>query len=219
MQKKIPLLIIALCLFPHCSNKEKLNLKNIINTCYAEISGFGISPEDHQNIEAHGCASTYGEITFEAVEKLIEKLHFTDSDVFYDLGCGVGKMVTQIYLGSPVKKSVGVELSCERADKALKIQQTLRAKNIVQEKRVLAFYKESFLDTDLADATVVYLASTCFSDELIKKVTYKLANLKSGLRVITLKKLAENEKFKLIDEFILPMTWSDSTNAYLYQLN
>ncbi len=220
MQKKMTLYLIIAAIFilPHCKNIQEPTIKETIQELYTGISGFGISPEDSKVFASLECASTYGEITFEAVKTLTEKLNLKDSDVFYDLGCGVGKMVIQVYLSSPVKKSIGIELSSERADKAIKIQQQLNQSNKIAKERTLAFYKESFLDANLDDATVVYLASTCFPDELMKKITEKLATLKTGLRVITLKKLAENAKFKLVDEFILPMTWSDSTNAYLYEL-
>jgi len=210
----VPILFIL----PQCKNLQEYSLKGTIQELYKDISGFGISPEDTNSIESQGCAATYGEITFEGVEKLLTRLDFKDSDVFYDLGCGVGKMVIQVYLATPVKKSVGIELSSERANKALQVHQELSKHNKLEEGRTLAFYKESFLDSDLSDATVIYLASTCFSTDLMKKVTNRLATLKKGLRVITLKKLADNPAFKLIDEFIVPMTWSDTTVAYLYEL-
>ena len=52
----------------------------------------------------------------------------------------------------------------------------------------------------------------------MEKVTKKLATLKKGLRVITLKKLAHHDHFTLVSEFNLPMTWSQQTTAYLYEL-
>lgn len=216
---KRPLLstLLALVILPQCYNVPS-SLKEEINELYGAISGFGISNEDTNLIESHGCASTYGEITFEGVETLLKLLKLKDTDVFYDLGCGVGKMVVQVYLDSPVKKSAGIELSSERAESALKIKQQLQVDNKIKAGRTLVFYKESFLDVDLSDATVIYLASTCFSDDIMKKVTDRLATLKKGLRVATLKKLAENDKFALLDQFILPMTWSDSTPVYLYEL-
>lgn len=220
MRKKLSLssIVLTLAMLPQCYNVQTPSLKEKIDELYRDITGFGISAEDTSLIESHGCASTYGEITFEGVETLLKLLKLKDTDVFYDLGCGVGKMVVQVYLDSPVKKSAGIELSGERTESALKIQQQLQLDNKIQAGRTLAFYKESFLDADLSDGTVIYLASTCFSDDIMKKVTEKLATLKKGLRVATLKQLAPHEKFAVIDQFILPMTWSDSTPVYLYEL-
>jgi Histone methylation protein DOT1. len=42
---------------------------------------------------------------FESAETLIKELNITDKDVFYDLGCGVGKLVMQVGLTTPVKKA------------------------------------------------------------------------------------------------------------------
>lgn len=220
MSKKITLygICITLCILTQCKNKQECNLNDMINKAYMNVSGFGISPEDSKKFEQLGCASTYGEITFQGVDTLLTKLKLTNNDVFYDLGCGVGKMVVQVYLGSPVKKSVGIELCHDRAQKALNIKEQLIKDNKIEKDRTLAFYQESFLDSNLDDATIIYLASTCFPEDLMKKITDKIETLKPGLRIATLKKLAESAKLKLVEEFILPMTWSDSTTAYLYEL-
>ena len=220
MRKKLSLnsIVLALVMLPQCYDGQTSSLKEEINTLYGDVTGFGISAKDTSLIESHGCASTYGEITFEGVATLLKILKLKDTDVFYDLGCGIGKMVVQVYLSSPVKKSVGIELSSERAENAFKAQEQLESDNKLKPGRTLAFYKESFLDTDLSDATAIYLASTCFSDDIMQKVTNKLTTLKKGLRVATLKQLAPNNKFTLIDQFILPMTWSESTPVYLYEL-
>lgn len=220
MRKKLSLgsILLTLMMLPQCYKEQTSSLKEEIDKLYRDITGFGISAEDTGLIEAHGCAATYGEITFDGVETLLKLLKLKDTDVFYDFGCGVGKMVVQVYLDSPVKKSVGIELSNERAENARKIQEQLQLDNKLQPGRTIAFYEESFLDADVSDATVIYLASTCFSDDIMKKVTDKLGTLKKGLRVVTLRQLAANNKFSLIDQFILPMTWSDSTPVYLYEL-
>ena len=43
---------------------------------------------------------TYGEITYQGVEKLVQyfKKYFNKNTVFYDQGCGLGKMVIHIGL-------------------------------------------------------------------------------------------------------------------------
>ena len=100
--------------------------KKIIDQYYSSVSGFGISKEDEEHIRKSGCASTYGEITVDSVQKLIDYLQPKQSDVFADAGCGVGKLATQFILASPVKKSIGVELSKERYDKAMRVKAALQ---------------------------------------------------------------------------------------------
>ena len=58
----------------------------------------------------------YGEITKVGGDGIVNhfKEHFNEDTVFYDLGCGTGKLVAHIGLQYNVKKSCGIELSKER---------------------------------------------------------------------------------------------------------
>lgn len=140
----------------------------------------------------------------------------TEKDVFYDLGSGIGRMTVKMYLDTPIQKSTGIELADSRHNQALAIKEELKEKLVPG--RTLEFKKGDILKTNLADATIIYTASTCFSDEFMKKLTNKLASLKKGLKVFTLRPLAKHENFKLIKEFQLPMTWSKNVSVYWYEL-
>ncbi|KAL6062214.1 Nucleosomal histone H3-Lys79 methylase [Balamuthia mandrillaris] len=59
-------------------------------------------------------ADTYGEISVESVETLIEKTGMNEQDVFYDLGCGLGRVVIHVALSTDVKAAKGLELSKRR---------------------------------------------------------------------------------------------------------
>lgn len=218
MQKKFSFWVLIMCIAGLPSFALAFSVKDTIDTLYKNVSGFGISTQDEEVIIKHGGASTYGEITYEGVEQLLKQLSLTKNDVFYDLGSGIGKMVVQVYLSTPVKKSVGIELSAERSQKAALIYEQFKKEGHLKQQRTLALLQENFLESDLSDATIIYMASTCFSPEFMEKVTKKLASLKKGLRVITLKKLAENPRFTLLKELTLPMTWSAQTTAYIYEL-
>jgi SAM-dependent methyltransferase len=190
----------------------------MLEEIYKGKSGFCINAVETANIENAGGNATYGEITDEGVQKLIDMIKPTAQDVFYDLGSGVGRMTTKMYLDSPLKKSVGIELSDSRHTYAMAIQQELKAKKKLIPGRTLDFKKGDILKANLDDATIVYTASTCFSDEFMKKLTNKLAALKKGLKVFTLRPLVKHDKFKLVKEFQLPMTWSTNVTVYWYEL-
>ncbi len=192
--------------------------KKIIDQYYNTVSGFGISKEDEEHIKKNGCASTYGEITCDSVEKLINYLQPKKTDVFADAGCGVGKLVIQFLLSSPVKKSIGIELSKERYNKALTVKEALRKDKKLPDNRILEFYNDNILNVNLNEVTIFFMCSTCFSSELMQQITAKLATLKPGLRIITLKSLPDNKNFKLITTMNLPMTWSSSTPVHIYEL-
>ena len=172
--------------------------KTHIENLYKDISGFGISKSECDLITNKGGAPTYGEITYDSVEMLLDDLKLTKNDVFYDLGSGVGKMVVQVYFNTPVKKSVGVELAPTRTKYAQEVKEQLDKDGLVDKKRKLEFHQKDILELSYTDATVVYCASTCYTEEFMQKMADVLAKGKKGLRVATLKKLPEHKKFELI---------------------
>ena len=198
--------------------KDVMEIKKNIDQLYDGVSGFGIPESEEQKIRDSSSSPVYGEITTEGVHQLLQYLKLTDKDVFYDLGSGVGKMVTQVYLDTPVKKSVGIELSPTRSKKAQSVKEKLQQQKKLDPKRALEFRTEDIMHADISDATVIYLASTCFSDEYLKQITDRLAKLKKGLRVMSLRKLPPHKDFKEITQLTVPMTWSTGSTVHIYEL-
>lgn len=190
----------------------------LLTELYKDVNGFSIDTKETSLIEGVGGNATYGEITDEAVQKLIDELKLKRTDVFYDLGSGVGRMTVKMHLDSPVKKAVGIELSPSRFQSAVNIQKKLEEQGKKAKGRILAFKNDDILKANIDDATVIYTASTCFSDDFMKKLTDKLAKLNKGLRVMTLRQLAPHDSFKLIKQYTLPMTWSRNVEVYVYEL-
>lgn len=190
----------------------------IINDVYNDVSGFSIDLQERQFIEKKGGNATYGEITTESVAQLLNNLKLTSKDIFYDLGSGVGKVCVQVALTTPAQ-AVGVELSPTRYQGAQLIKEELIKRNILINSNKLKFIEQNITDADLSPATVILLCSTCFSDELMQTLTNKMAQkCSSGLRVLTLKDLPAHEKFTLLQTYELPMSWSQGSPVYFYQL-
>lgn len=247
MIKKLFLSIV--CVIGTLSSKPYIDLqvKNIIEDLYATVNGYRIPDAEKTFIceTAGDSASVYGEILFESVQELLEDLKLTDQDVFYDLGSGTGKFVAQVYLSSSAKKVGGIELSSTRCkisqENSIKIQEfaklaekaeqeaqsimlrgNKKSKKSTKNKphaRELVYLQGDMLKADISDATVVFTCSTCFSELLMQQLTDKLAQLKQGLRVLTLKQLPPHHKFTLLKTYTLPMTWSKSSSVYLYVLD
>ena len=194
------------------------NSDALLQELYKDISGFSIDTSESTIIEKQGSNSTYGEITDQAVQTIIDELKPTKSDVFYDLGSGVGRMSVKMLLDSPVKKSVGVELAPTRNNHALAVKKELAKRGKLDKNRSLEFREENITTTNTDDATIIYLASTCFSNDFMKQLTDQLVKLKKGLRVLTLRQLSAHEAFKLVKQYSLPMTWSKNVTVYLYEL-
>jgi len=134
----------------------------------------------------------YGEITQEGTNSLIKyfKDYFNENTIFYDLGCGLGKMVFHIGL-LDIKKSVGIEYSKERYNGCKYIQT-----NGCPTNKNIEFYNKSFLEHDFSDATILYIDNTCFNEDINLKI-YKnipkgcLFIFKNFIRGITEKKNIE----------------------------
>lgn len=191
--------------------------KTLVDHLFKNRDGFKIDSKDEQSVVAGGGSPVFGEITFEGAKKLLERLKLNKNSVVFDLGCGIGKFVIQAYLATDSKKVVGIELSVERCKHCQEACTELK-KLPFDKSRKLEFYQQNILDADLSDATVVYMCSTCYPEKLMKDITDKIAKLKPGLLVATLKKLPQHEDFELIDTMNLPMTWSSNIPVFIYTL-
>lgn len=212
------LIIVTLCsVWASVYTATTENNKQFIDELYKQTSGFNVPSQEYDFITKAGGAPTYGEITYEGADQILKLFKLTEKDVFYDLGCGVGKFVVQAYLTTPVKKAGGIELSKTRIDSAKKIAQELKKQSKIEKNRKLEFKENDILKANLKDATALFVSSLCFSDELIEKLTNKLAALKKGLRVATSKALTEHKAFKEIGTYQVPMTWSSSSTVHVYE--
>ena len=53
--------------------------------------------------------TVYGELNLDEIDKLFEKIKIKNNDIFYDLGCGSGKINLYIFLKYNIK-SIGIEI-------------------------------------------------------------------------------------------------------------
>lgn len=194
---------------------------DIISEICANVSGNQISAAESALIIKKGGCPTYGEIKPASLTKLLQELGITKNDILYDLGSGTGKVVVQSYLEFPFKKVVGIEISQNRHKKSMDALSQLKKRGLIKKKRTINFIQGDIVETPYTDATVIYMCSTCFSDELMTKLAEKISQLKKGARVITLKRLPNPKKYKLalIREYRLAMSWStpEGSPVYVYE--
>ncbi len=203
---------------------KNINTKNYIESLYKTTSGFSIPQDDRANVNKYGSA-TYGEITYESLKTLLDDLKPKTSDVFYDLGSGVGKVAIQATLDYKFKKSFGIELSKDRHNKANKIRTKLKKDKKIKTHHNLFFCHQNIAETNLKQATIIFMCSTCYPKKLMKTLTAKFTKLRKGTKILTLKSLPTNKKSKkifnvleLIKKYNLEMTWSKSSPVYLYKV-
>lgn len=196
--------------------------KILMDYLFSGINGFAkISEDERACVEAgHARGSVYGEIPYDSLQVILENELIGPNDVFYDFGSGVGKVVTQVYLNTPVRKAVGIEASVSRYNGCMRMMEKFKAtdpytdrKYNAKARRTITFINKNFLKVDVSDATIIYMCATCFEPGLMEKLVQKFEKInRIGLRVITLKKLPEHEKhgFRFDRGYKLPMSWSRS---------
>lgn len=133
-------------------------------------------------------ASTFGEISCGGLRLLCTNLDISREDSFVDLGSGVGKAVVQVALERGTQRSVGIELSKSRHRNAVKAVAALESEmsdmglpNLLHSPRseerghecgagVLLRQGDILDEGAVEGATVVYLASLCFSDDFMTAI-------------------------------------------------
>jgi len=195
--------------------------EKLIALLYEGINAFIISDTERELFKQCKSESTYGEIVVGSLEQLVNIVQPTCDDVFYDLGSGKGQAPLYMAMRTPMRKCVGIELAQTRHNYALQAREKFYQHAATCD-CIVEFYQGDFTDSTLNfdDATIVWMNSTCYPEEVMHKIVQRLSTLPSGLRVISLKALPSPEKyhFKLAQQFTLPMTWSGSVNTHLYIL-
>ena len=154
-------------------------------------------------------AHVYGEPTAVTSDILFGLLAIQDNDVLYDLGCGRGFFLMQALLTTPLKKAVGVELAASRINIAKQAHKLMLEQGLLPADKVLELAEQDMTQTDMADATLVYMDSVFFSDELLNTVARRMSRAPKLRRVFMIQKgLPPNPWFEPDGKERLKMSWS-----------
>lgn len=194
-----------------------------ISLLYQGASGFiTYQPGEREEAEKHKVFLTYGEILYPSLNKVIDYMDINENDIFYDFGSGVGKVVLQMFLNTPVKKAVGIEANKERNDGAVKIYSQIKKEfTELFENREMDCINKNFLEVDTKDATIIYTCSTLFEPELladIGNIVDSCPNIKYLVSIPSVKfDFAHVPCKTLLVENIMDIdcTW-DKTVCYIY---
>merc|ERR1711966_631440 len=119
--------------------------------------------------------------------------------VFMDMGSGVGRLVVQAYMELPrITKAIGIELAKFRHENALlawddievSARNVRRAATVLphcletnstacmvkeeEEEATVEFVEGDIFDADISQITHLYVASLCFSDEMMLQLGHKI---------------------------------------------
>jgi SAM-dependent methyltransferase len=217
--KQFWILLLILSFIGASSKAEPANPKAYLQMLYENRGGYSIPEEEQHFILQEGGHPQYGEIPYDSAAHILADLNLSQHDVFYDLGCGVGKLVLQVYLTTPVKCSVGIELSKTRFD----IAQSCRKQTILDEHttpgRDLIFLHQNITTANFSDVTVCFLSSLAFPPPLIQAIMDRLNAIGHDIKVISILPLPNHKQFKLIKTYQLPMSWaSEGVDVCLYSV-
>jgi hypothetical protein len=210
---------LLFCLASKLCHAEPADPKAYLQMIYEGKGGYTIPSEEIAAIAKDGGHSQYGEIPYDSSAHILEDLNLSRQDVFYDLGSGVGKLVLQVYLNTPVKRSVGIELSTTRWNIAETSRKQVNKDDHITTGRDLTFLNQNIRQVPLTDATVCFISGVAFPLPLIQSILDRLGALDHEVKVISILPLPEHKQLRLIKTYNLPMSWApEGVEVCLYQV-
>jgi hypothetical protein len=154
-------------------------------------------------------AHVYGEPAPATTDLMLKRLGAGENDVLYDLGCGRGYFLMQALLTTPIRKAVGVELTGSRVRIGQAALKMMRDEGLLGPDKVLELHEQDMTQANLDDATLVYMDSVFFSDELLMNVARNMSRAKNMRGVVMIMKgLPANPWFELEGSEKWKMSWS-----------
>lgn len=189
-----------------------------ISRLYNNLDGF---KANISNLLDH--KTTYGEVLPESIPILFEifqkhapltKITMAHKN-FYDLGCGIGKIVIGFTYLNPYIKTTGIEIVPERIQMANEALSRIRDKSIQSR---IEFYCISILDDTInySNACWIYISNLVFDNSMNTLLFEKLAKETKKGCLIVCSKESNNVAFSHINEYTLPMSWSQTSKVHVY---
>ena len=193
----------------NCNEQQNKFLESLYDKTYPVIE----KNDDIYSKKMNNVFPTYGELCGYSIDYIISKLNITKDDVFYDLGSGNGNVCAQFLLQTPVKKSVGIELSISRHNIAIKLQDKILQNCKDKE---LIYINDNISNINFSDATIIFTNSVMFSEEFMNELEYKASICKNLKYFISLKSLTNPKYLKLFTTLEnLSCNWG-SSHIYIY---
>lgn len=181
---------------------------NVIAELYANIDGASLAIRDREAQGLNEFTFIYGEMPFYTFAAILETCELESGGVFMDLGSGTGKVVCAAALLHDFERCIGIELLPSLYQCSCEVQQRLHDERV-------QFKQEDYFDTDISQATVVYLNATGLFDDQWQAMQEKLLCLPdNALVILTSKKLPA--PFALIDARQRVMSWG-MNRVFIYR--
>ncbi|WP_194843569.1 methyltransferase domain-containing protein [Candidatus Clavichlamydia salmonicola] len=139
----------------------------------------------------------YGETSLSAALTIFKKCGLLSTDVFYDLGCGQGRLCLFIHAHVQCRRVVGVDQEGE----FIAFAETM--KSFFFPNGEIFFECDKIEEIDLSQATFIYFYCSSFSDALIKKIANN-PTINKQTKIVTTS--APLKDFGLSDSYTLTKT-------------
>ena len=158
------------------------------------------------------CIHAYGETPLSTLETIAKECGLRKKDVVYELGSGTGRNCFWLgeFIGCTV---VGVEKVEGLLQLGLSAQRKFCSGKVY-------FQYGNFLESNLEEATVIYVYGTCFEESFIKRMIERFREVSAGTKIVTvsygLGEFEGGDLFREIKRFEVRFNWG-KTEAVLQE--
>jgi SAM-dependent methyltransferase len=193
----------------------------IIAKLYQTIDAVRLSQDERERLELNDTSYTYGEVTQRGLLAMLAVVKPQASDVFYDLGSGVGRAVFCAAFAYGWKKCVGIEYlpGLFEVSRALlpNFLDMDEVKRFYPNKHFpIEFIGDDFLNVDFRDADIIFVNATTLNPVLWGHLEQKFHLLKPGARIIVATRKLDELHFDKIHQALCPMSWGECS-VFIYQ--
>jgi len=200
--------------------RYKKNKKNLVSTLkkYYPIVKFDTLDNNSKYKDSQ---ITYGEINYEGMDFLYEKINNNNKNIncFIDIGSGRGKLCFYMTSKIKIKHVLGIELVEERYKDALDIKLKI-GKNKQIEK--LEMINDDALNVNFNKYnhfnSCIYFSNLCWNESFTTKIFQKIYDEFPKGTIICCTTGTNNEKFTFLEKIQMPMSWSQTSSLNIYKL-
>lgn len=202
----------------YCAKCRRGCDKNLADQILRQVYRMSITDPGSLNKYESFTSATYGETNFKQMAEIITELEMDKNDVFVDLGSGIGSIVMQAAICSPISRAVGIEIQdipnkyAHDMDKNFEFLMAWYGKKY----SLYDLYGGSFLDLSTEwtnvrnnkkgdahfdwkrEATVIFVNNYAFSADLNLELKNAFNELAPGTRIVSTKEFCPVD-FKIND--------------------
>ena len=191
---------------------------DLLTEAHSIANSTSVKAGDTKN-KGEGRNFVYGEIEYDAFSTVLDiaMAGIPRKHKFVDLGAGLGKACLWVAMTTSFDEVVGIEIIGDLVSKARDIQsrfeQTLSSKDMILGSRKFDLIQGDFLsdEHEWEEADLIFANSTCFTEDLMMKLSVKSQACKPGTRFITFTASLDSPYWKVIYREQLAMSWGPAT--------